>query len=194
MTYRYQNVADYDWLMAEIDKHETPQAVALGKLLADTFSIRSVIDIGCGSGIYLVPFRERGIEVYGVDGAPRAGQHILDAFELVDLRNPWTPPRVFDMALCIEVAEHLKPVHAPTLVATVARCAPLVFWSAAKPRQGGEGHYNEETPEYWIDLFGPHGFVLDAGHTSAVHAVIDVDPVYDHCHWLRWNSIVLRRA
>jgi len=194
MTYRYADLSEYDWLQEQIIFHESEQAKALGILLYDRLRPASVADIGCGPGIYLTPFKERGCTIYGVDGAPAAGEVLAPGeFELVDLRNPWTPPRVFDLALCIEVGEHLMPEHHLTLVETVSKCAPTVFWSAATPGQGGEGHHGEATPEYWFGLFDQAGFSLDSEMTQALHEVIDIDPPYAHCNWLRLHSHLLRR-
>lgn len=194
MTERYADLADYDWLMEQIILHESEQAARLGFHLMSLFKFESVIDIGCGPGIYLLPFKQAGMEVYGIDGAPAAGQS-LDAheFELVDLRNPWTPPKQFDLVLCVEVAEHLKLEHAENLIGIICKSASLVFFTAARPGQGGEGHWNEQPKEYWIALFEKFGFVLDPGHTSAIHALVDIDPAYEHCNWIRWNSIMLRK-
>lgn len=199
MSYEYQDLAEYNWLMGEVLRHETEQAKALGKLLADTFFPASVIDVGCGPGNYLIPFKERGAVVYGIDGAPKAGECLaLSEFELADLRNPWMPERRYDLALCIEVAEHLKPEHAPTLVATLCACSDTIFFSAARPGQGGAGHYNEQTQDYWLGLFRRHGYgrhpkdaeVMQAIHTS--HRQGASSP-YFHCHWLDWNGMVVGR-
>jgi len=193
MPYKYQDADEYSWLMEEVDLHETPQAMALGGLLDNLLHPTSVIDVGCASGIYLLPFAQRGLQVYGVDGASEGGKWIPGCFELVDLRNPWTPAQAFDLALCIEVGEHLRPEHARTLVGTLSRCAPVVFWSAATPGQGGEGHWNEQPQEYWQGLFSQVGYDLDHETTAAAHRVIDVDSAYDHCHWLQWHSTLFRR-
>lgn len=200
MTYRYQDLDEYNWLMGEIIRHETDQAVALGHLLAERLSPGSVIDVGCGPGLYLLPFAEHGADIYGVDGAGAAGALLQPAqFELVDLRNPWTPPRRYDLALCIEVAEHLRPEHAGTLVGTLARCADVIFFTAARPGQGGEGHYNEQSQDYWLGMFGAHGYGVHPRH-SEIKGVIDHsyrhDPQspYKHCHWLHWNGLLLGKA
>ena len=197
--YRYQDPENYNWLMGEILRHETEQAHALGKLLAYTLYPSTVIDVGCGPGIYLVPFKERGAQVYGIDGASKAGENLeMHEFELVDLRNPWTPPRRYDLALCIEVAEHLQPVHAPTLVATLVGCADTIFFTAARPGQGGEGHFNEQDKAYWLNLFGAHGFGRHAQNDAVMNEIHDSyrrgeSSPYFHCHWLHWNGMLVGR-
>jgi hypothetical protein len=56
------------------------------------------------------------------------------------------------------VAEHLDPEAAETLVQSLARHGNQVVFSAAIPRQGGEGHVNEQAPGYWQSLFNARGF------------------------------------
>lgn len=190
---KYDNLDDYNWLADEVDLHEMPQALALGRLVIDKFGKKSVIDIGCSSGIYLVPFKDAGCEYYGIDGASGVGKWCKPNFEVVDFRHEWHPPRQWEMSYCIEVAEHVPPEFADNLVRIITECAPLCVFSAAKPGQGGEGHCNEQPRQYWIGKFEARGFVLDQGLTDALLCTINTDPVYDHCRWLRWNTMVLRK-
>src|SRR3990167_4728325 len=194
MTDYETNLDSYNWLADEVDKHETPQALALGKLILEKWGAKSCIDIGCSSGIYLVPFKEAGLDYYGIDGASGGGKWCRPNFEVVDLRQSWTPPRQFDLAYCIEVLEHIAPEYADIVVETVCKCAPLSFISAAHPGQGGESHINENTFSYWQAKFVANGFVFDQGLTDSLMNVIKVDPVYSYCHWLQWHSWVFRKA
>jgi len=194
MTERYFNLEEYTWLMKEVLKHETEQAMALGALLHDRLQPKSVIDVGAGPGIYLVPFKERGCQVLAIDGCPAGGESVApEEFQIVDLRAAWDPPQVFDLALCIEVGEHLHFEFHDTLVATLVKCAPLIYFSAARPGQGGEGHYGEATKEYWLEKFGQHGIHKHA-LSDQIQAHIHQDPIYRHCHWLDWNGMLLGRA
>ena len=111
---------------------------------------------------------------------------------MVDLRNPWTPENEFDLAMCIETGEHLQPEHHITLAETISRCAPMVFWSAAPPGQGGEGHFGEMPKEYWIDLFSSFGYRIHEANDQIV-AAIQSDEAYTHCGWLKKNSVVFQR-
>lgn len=191
--YEYGDVDEYEWLHPHVDFHETGQAHALAALLMDRLHPRSVLDVGCSTGIYLVGFREAGCEVYGVDASLGAGGHLaLSEYELVDLRNPWTPHHRFDLALCIEVAEHLRPIHAPTLVGTLARCADLIYFSAARPHQNGSGHHNEQTQDYWLKLFSQYGMARHPA-SADIQSVIDREEPYAHCKWLRWNGMLIGR-
>lgn len=204
---RYDDPNEYNWLMREILRHETLQAMALGKLLYRHLRPSYVLDIGCGPGVYLLPFANKGSQVFGIDGASAAGECLRPGeFEQVDLRLPWLHERValranhdylprlssfkFSLGLCIEVAEHLKPEFADTLVDTIVNNCNTVYFTGARPGQGGEGHYNEQPREYWLEKFARHGFVIHPLN-GAIQGEIEQDEVYDHCHWLRWNGMLL---
>lgn len=129
----------------------------------DVLAPRSVVDIGCGRGHWLNAFRELGVaDVVGIEGPH------LDFEEAViprhrlchkDLARPFRLDRAFDVALCLEVAEHLPPASAEGFVESLTRLAPRIVFSAALPGQGGVDHVNERWPWYWKQLFARHNFV-----------------------------------
>jgi SAM-dependent methyltransferase len=123
---------------------------------------KSVVDIGCGTGTWLSVFREWGVaEVYGVDGDWVDDSQLeiqTDQFQRRDLTHPLVLTRQFDMAMSLEVAEHLPADSADTFVDTLVRLAPVVLFSAATPYQGGHHHLNEQWPEYWALRFAARGY------------------------------------
>jgi len=136
-------------------------------VLAEIFSvcpeIRSVVDLGCGTATWLAVLRESGIrDIQGLDGpwVKEEFLHIpLENFRPVDLENPIDLGRKYDLAISLEVAEHLSPDAAGTFVASLAGLADIVLFSAAIPHQGGRNHINEQWPEYWEQLFQHNEFV-----------------------------------
>lgn len=189
----YNNLENYNWLAAEVNRHEVPQANALGKLLREVLNPDTVIDVGCSSGIYLLPFKESGCYVLGIDGASGVGKELdIDKgeFKVVDLRKPWTPPMRFDLSLCIEVAEHVPPEFSDLLVETLCKTSNNIFFCAARPGQGGEGHVCERPREYWLEKFAKHGYGVHPKNDE-IRAVINSDPVYSHCGWITWNSVLI---
>lgn len=132
------------------------------KHLLELTQPKSVIDIGCGSGTWLSEFVRLGInDVVGVDGHYVNRDHLLidpRRFIAHDLSVPFRTQRRFDLALCLEVAEHLPPEAAETIVETLVRLSSIIYFSAAIPLQGGTHHVNEEWQSEWAVRFRNHGF------------------------------------
>jgi len=122
----------------------------------------SVVDLGCGTGSWLAVFHEIGVsDVLGVDAAhldPSLLEISPAQFLAQDLGTPLELDRDFDLALCLEVGEHLAPERADLLIAELTALAPTILFSAAIPGQGGTGHLNEQWPEYWAERFVDRGF------------------------------------
>ncbi len=169
---------------------ESNQAEVVASILCGEFKPKSVIDIGCGPGNYLLPFVEDGIEVFGIDGSEYAGQCIPDAFKRVDLRFPWKPDKRYDIALCIEVAEHLHAEYADTLIETVAGCSDIVFFTAAIPGQGGKFHHNEQTHCYWQGKFAREGMKLHSYNRELRYLLRNSGQCLS---WLVGNSMLFER-
>lgn len=123
---------------------------------------RRVIDVGCGSGAWLSVFAEHGVEVLGVEGPHLPAESLDIASERVlrhDLTQPFALDERFDLAMSLEVAEHLPIEAAEDFVATLVRLSSLVLFSAAAPHQGGREHVNEQWPSWWAERFASHGYV-----------------------------------
>ncbi|MFD2093546.1 methyltransferase domain-containing protein [Blastococcus deserti] len=131
-------------------------------LVLDLIAPRSVVDVGCGLGTWLSVFHDLGVEdVCGIDGDyvdRRALDINADHFVAGDLSSDLVMARTFDLAVSLEVAEHLPSSRAPGLVRDLTRLAPVVLFSAAAPHQGGTGHVNGQWPEYWAALFDRHAY------------------------------------
>lgn len=132
-------------------------------IILQLLPVRSAIDVGCGEGVWLSVFRKLGVEdVFGIDGdyIARTALKIPETcFRAADLSAPLSLDRTFDLAVSLEVAEHLTPESAPGFVESLTRLAPAVLFSAAIPFQGGTNHVNEQWPEYWAELFRRHGYL-----------------------------------
>ena len=126
----------------------------------------SVVDVGCGDGTWLRVFEEHGVsDVTGFDGE-YIDRNVIEInaanFYPMDLSSPPAWGRTFDLAVSLEVAEHLPADAADRFVSFLASLAPAILFSAAIPGQVGANHLNEQWPDYWVKRFQKHGFsVLD---------------------------------
>lgn len=130
-----------------------------------TYGVQRVVDVGCGEGIWTSVFAARGLDVIGVDGdhVDRSRLQIdpgaFFAREL-DRAGSLTDVIPADLAVSLEVAEHLPPSRAESFIEELCDLAPQILFSAAIPGQGGVGHVNERWPSYWADLFRDNGYVV----------------------------------
>ncbi|MEP6519110.1 glycosyltransferase [Microcoleus vaginatus] len=125
---------------------------------------KSVVDVGCGTGSWLAAFHKLGIaDCLGIDGdyVDRTLLEIpLNQFQSADLKQPLQINRKFDLAISLEVAEHLPATCAENFVHSLTQLAPVILFSAAIPFQGGVEHVNEQWPQYWAYYFQQNGFAV----------------------------------
>ena len=139
-----------------------PSAVAIVDLVLQYLCPTSVVDVGCGTGVFLEEFEKRGTDtILGLDGPATKTVFRPDGsnFLAADLTARVELDRRFDLALCLEVAEHLPAESANCLVETLTDLAPVILFSAAHPAQGGQDHVNERWPVYWYRRFAQRGYV-----------------------------------
>jgi SAM-dependent methyltransferase len=139
-------------------------AQAVVPLIMDWAAPASVLDLGCGVGDWLSVFKRAGVrEIHGVDGDYVRGEELAISereFTAHDLTIPYPAGRRYDLAMSLEVGEHLPAESAACLVYSLAAAAPLVLFSAAVPNQPGKAHINCQWPAYWADLFAENGYVV----------------------------------
>jgi hypothetical protein len=130
-------------------------------ILGFTGPVRSVVDVGGGDGGWLRVFQRHGVEDVLLIDCPEVAPHlVIDARYLqpCDLSRDLPPPRRFDLAMCLECAEHLPAHRARPLVEWLTKSADLVVFSAAIPGQIGKGHIHLQFPDFWSGLFSQYGY------------------------------------
>lgn len=130
--------------------------------LLSLFAARSLVEVGCGNGHWTQAAIDTGVTDYAVvDGPWNNRDHLLvdrARFVEADLSAPLHLGRRFDMALCLEVAEHVREESAAALVRSLAEASDVVVFGAAIPWQGGHGHINEQWPSWWRPHFEALGY------------------------------------
>lgn len=133
-------------------------AAVVAPLIWQDYQPKRVIDVGCGEGWWGKAFQDLGApDVLGVDGDYIESPAI--PLEKLDLAKP-LPVTLgkWDLAIALEVAEHLPRRSADSFVADLCDLAPVILFSAAIPKQGGVNHINEQWPEYWVSRFENMGY------------------------------------
>jgi SAM-dependent methyltransferase len=150
-------------LHAKYRERTVSAAEAVADLLLSVLPpVRSVVDIGCGHGHWLAALLRHGVpQVLGLDGAYIDPAQLViprEAFRPVQLDGPVEAPGRYDLAMSLEVAEHLPAVAGDRLVQVLCTAAPVVLFSAAIPGQAGDHHINTRTHRYWREQFAAEGF------------------------------------
>jgi len=151
-------------------------------IVVDLLQPKSIVDIGCGLGAWLAIAREVGItDVLGIDGEYVDRQTLQipeECFVSMDFSNPSTIENQFDLAISLEVAEHIPKESAVALVDFTTSLAPVVLFAAAVPGQGGAGHVNEQWPDYWCKHFAVRGYELVDAIRPRIWDAPEVEPWY----------------
>ena len=167
---------------------ERPQASRIAEWMAAQHSGLSVLDVGCGPGLYVDEMRARGVEAFGIDNDPR----------LVEAEHLWCADLLkmpsadhFDIVMSLEVGEHLFESQSRPFVRVLAEHAQdFIYFSAAQPGQGGAGHYNCQPKGYWVERFAELGWKLDQERTDVWLGWMKNGP---HMGWLINNGMVFGR-
>ena len=148
----------------EIHNMDSPRAIV--PELIRLFNPSSIVDMGCGLGTFVRAFKEEGIsDVLGVDGPwvdhTLRGEIIQDdIFKAHELGKPLSLHQRYDLALSLEVAEHLSEAEADIFIDNLVGASDTIIFSAAIPYQGGQNHINEQWLHYWVQKFKKRGYQL----------------------------------
>lgn len=177
-------------------KLEADSAAQFVEVILKYYTPDSLVDIGCGAGLYLKEFAQRGIKrLTGLDGSPAAREEFLLSkrkLAIFDLTEKYNFKKKYDLGLCLEVAEHLKAEDADILIETVTAAADDIIFTAAAVGQGPRsiGHINEQPPGYWIKKFKHKNFSYLKSRTEVMRKEMKAKGVV---WWLVNNLMVFSR-
>lgn len=142
----------------------------------------SYLDVGCGPGVLVVEASTLGVGLAaGLDMAAT-----LPGTSRVDLTGRWNLDGRYEQVTCWEVAEHLPQDAAASFVLQLAKhVGGYLVFTAAPPGQGGEGHVNEQPPEYWRAALEAAGLHYMA--TATTKLAQRWTPVCGPCWWYPRN-------
>lgn len=138
-------------------------SIVLPKIFNHFSNIKKVVDVGCGVGTWLSVCKENNCDILGLDGneLPASARLISEReFKNTDLNQAINLNQKFDLAISLEVAEHLNPERSETFVKDMCKMSDLILFSAAIPGQDGTYHINCKWQSSWISLFEQEGFAV----------------------------------
>jgi hypothetical protein len=132
------------------------------EIILSKLDVDSLLDVGCGIGIWMQKWSDQGVStVHGID-APliKQGEIVVpdDWITLHNLEDPFDMDVTYDLVTCLEVAEHIHEEYSDTLIDSLTRHSQNILFSAAIPGQGGVHHVNEQYQDYWIKKFKARGY------------------------------------
>jgi SAM-dependent methyltransferase len=185
----------YDEAFFQADEPMREGYAGLADFIFDWSQPASACDLGCGRAFILEHLARKGIDVTGIDGSPAVLKFVDPAIrsriQIADLtkRHDFGS---FDLAISIEVAEHLPKRASRTFVQNLTRAATRhIVFSAAGPGQGGCGHVNCQPQDFWIRLFEGEAWRYDEPATEWFSSRIRGSvPLMDAAPWLDDNFML----
>lgn len=139
------------------------------QLIILRLGVRSLVDIGCGTGNMVRWAIDHGLTAVGVDG------DFTLKWDVPVVVNDYTkgpavlPVSKYDLAYSVEFLEHVDAIFMPNYMDTFKRCRYALVTHAV-PGQCGHHHVNCQDDGYWILQFQAAGFEPDWEITKAVRA------------------------
>lgn len=158
-------------------------------LVYDRYQPKTVVDVGCGIGTWASVFEKYGCEALGIDGDYVSRDRLLvEKYLPIDISESFQVDYKFDLAVCLEVAEHLPFNRSQSFIYDLTRLSDTILFSAATPGQGGTNHINEQPLEFWEKIFISNGYEMKDDIKPLISDLEDVS------WWYRKNIVVFERV
>ncbi len=155
-----------DYFFSQQEKGSYLSAKNIIPLVLEIVDVKRVVDFGCGLGTWLKAWQENGaIDILGIDGNYIDSSKLyIDKkyFQANDLSQSISLSKKYDLALSLEVAEHIEEKKADIFIENLVSASDIILFSAAIPFQADKkiGHINEQWPEYWQKKFTKYNYLM----------------------------------
>ena len=146
-----------------------PRNLNAARVIHESINFSSVVDFGCSIGTYLEHFMLKGCEVKGFEfcyeeclSSIKKVPRLENFIEFGDVTTPIKLEKKYDLAMSIEVAEHIPTSKSDVLVRNLCNASKRsILFTAAGIGQGGTGHINCQEKNFWIEKFESEGWSQD---------------------------------
>jgi cyclopropane fatty-acyl-phospholipid synthase-like methyltransferase len=141
--------------------------------MVKALQLKSMVDVGCGTGGMVHVARKLGLESYGIDGDPNVLPEVLHDFYKGSLEI-----EKVDLAWSVEFLEHIKESYLDNVFSVFNKCK-YVF--CTKNPNEGKWHTNCNDHMYWLKIFNDRGFRIDEPFTKQIkqHSTMEREFVKD---------------
>lgn len=131
--------------------------------IMEVFNPKTLIDVGCAIGDFVQWFADHDVIAFGIEGSMAAAKYAIcpDRIIYMDMRDPILHNFYCDLAMSIEVAEHIEPEFAEVYVENMTKLANNLLLTIAGPGQKGHHHVNLQPIGYWDNLFNKLNYFRD---------------------------------
>lgn len=124
--------------------------------------IKSILDLGCGTGVYSKLFIDNNIDCDCCDGHPETNSLTNGICFTKDLSTPINFGRTYDCVMSLEVGEHIPESLENYFIENIVNHSHnLIIISWAIPGQPGNGHVNCKSNKYIIDKIQKYNFIFN---------------------------------
>jgi 2-polyprenyl-3-methyl-5-hydroxy-6-metoxy-1,4-benzoquinol methylase len=159
------NISEDDFLKAEIESlnltFANPNFVALAQKVSDycqKFKPESVLDFGCGTGVYSEVLRQNGFDITAQDIFKSHRDYCKENYPKLKVLQK---PKQADLMVWIEVAEHMTDEEIGKALKAVN---PNIILFSSTPEttdfDADWGHINIKQEPQWIAMFKELGYKL----------------------------------
>ena len=125
------------------------------------FSPKTAIDLWCWLGTFVKVLQDNWVDAYWVNwDRIEKDKLFIDEKNLIikNLEEFYDFWKKYDLAISLEVAEHIDEKYSDNFVKTLISCSDYIIFSAATSWQWWQNHVNEQRPEYREKKFNKYWY------------------------------------
>jgi SAM-dependent methyltransferase len=169
--------------------------VVISGILDNLPGIKTVYDIGCGTGLYVQEFIKNGMDCTGFELSPHAfyqARTSLDNIYQVDVARPISGHDERDLVFSVEVAEHIPERFADDYIKNLC-CLSDSWVFITSSNKEGKYHLNPQPREYWINRVVKNGFKYRPVLSSTLMDFYAENIKIDGLKWFKDSLMIFKK-
>jgi len=131
------------------------------------YNIKTMVDIGCGTGGQVELAISKGLKTIGIDGDPTLSIYNKPNYIKHDYTKGVIDIQKYDLCWSVEFLEHVEEKYIPNFMDTINKCK-IACITFALPGKVGYHHVNCQTQQYWTNIFKQYSFELNEVDTFLI--------------------------